>query len=161
MRKAGFMIGLWICLAFPYQALAGAHRYNDRKDENNFADTDAVCEIQINGRTHVQGTYDNANGLLVISHVDGRSEIILKGKCKAVVVRNINGQSLIDIAELQVGEGGITVEKMDGQSRIFCWTKGEITVDHAEGQCSILYKTGAKSAKCRTPLGEFKFIELK
>ncbi|HWY85515.1 MAG TPA: hypothetical protein VNX28_02260 [Gemmataceae bacterium] len=145
-NRSNLLLSCWIVLTPFVPALAGDHTYDGQIIVDNFVDTDVACKIRINGRSLVQGKYNNEQGALVIEEINGRSEIILKGKCQSVTIKKIDGQSFLDLYDLQVGDGGITVENMNGQSRIRCWTTANIRVPFADGRSTVFYKPGAKSA---------------
>jgi hypothetical protein len=137
---------LALLLATSQPCNADSYKYDGQTVVANFKDTDRKCSIRIDGRSLVQGVYENAEGQLTIELCNGRSEIVLRGKCKGVVIKKLDGQSFVDLSQLEVGDNGITVDDMNGQSRIKCWTKGYIDVKAADGQCTIFYRKGAKGA---------------
>ena len=115
------------------------HDVKDLTLVTDFSDTDDQCTIKINGRSLIQGTYNNQKGTLTIQSVNDRSEIVLKGRCSRVVIEYLDGQSFIDLFALQVGDGGLLINYMNGQCRVRCQTTGQINVRDSGGQCTVFY----------------------
>lgn len=159
-RQVSFFLVLFaFACGSPPPCCGGNFQYDGQTTVDNLVDTDRKCSIRVDGRSLVQGIYDNAEGQLTIELCNGRSDLLLRGKCKGVVIKKLDGQSFIDLSQLDVGDNGIVIEDMNGQSRVKCSTKGYIDVKAADGQCTVFYRKGAKGAP-ESLNGQSRCVEL-
>ena len=75
------------------------------------------CFVRVRGPrggSQVKGTYDNPDGVLIITAEYGYLEI--HGSAKRVIVRYVDSSAGVNLKNLQIGDGGIVVKSVDNAS---------------------------------------------
>ncbi len=88
------------------------------------------CYVRVRGPrggSQIKGTYDNPDGVLIITVEYSYLEI--RGRAKKVIVRYVDTHSGLDLTNLQIGEGGVVIKSVDNAS--------SMEIGHCEGPVQI------------------------
>jgi hypothetical protein len=144
MFRQTLMVAVVMCCFAGRSAYAEDYEYDHQMKVRDATFDKLNCSIKVNGQSDIEGTYDRKGGTLEI-WVNGQSGLEVSGKAYSVVIKLIDGQSTVSLRGLTIGAGGVEIQDMNGQSKLYIADcGGAIDIKAINGQCVVCYKNGTK-----------------
>ncbi|MCA8989373.1 MAG: hypothetical protein KDA78_17115 [Planctomycetaceae bacterium] len=133
MHQICLVLSTLVVWSFGHSLMAEHFSYGDKEPAglHNERFSGQYCRISVYGPTggsYVKGNYSDPEGELKIS-VDRLSYLEVSGRAKSVVITFVDLSSNVNLTNLDVGTGGITIQSVNRRSKV--------NIGQCEGPVSI------------------------